>query len=173
MSLETWNARYRSGAYDAGAPSPLLIEAASSRAAGRALDLACGAGRNALWLARNGWDVVAIDGSEAAIEIVRAADSRIDARILDLEHNPLPFDDESFDLVCIFFFLHRPLFAEAQRVLRRGGLFVASIQTQASHGYTLRQGELRTYVDDAEIVSYSEENGVASVVAHAHGPQAS
>lgn len=169
MSLPKWNDRYRSGAYERGEPSPLLVDAASPLAPGRALDLACGAGRNALWLARNGWDVVAIDGADAAIDIVRAADPRIDARVIDLERDSLPFDDASFDLVCIVFFLHRPLFAEARRVLRRGGLFVASIQTEASHAYTLAPGELRTFFEDAEVISYREIDGVASIVARLAG----
>ncbi|HEU4888687.1 MAG TPA: class I SAM-dependent methyltransferase [Thermoanaerobaculia bacterium] len=131
MKLKEWNARYRSREQIDNEPSQLLLDAARDLTPGRALDLACGAGRNAAWLAEHGWDVVAIDGAEEAIRLVHEKDARIDARVMDLESNaPLPFDDETFDLVAILYFLHRPLFAEARRVLRPGGLLVTAIRSR-------------------------------------------
>ena len=128
MKLDEWNARYRSRERIDDQPSRLLLDAVSELTPGRALDLACGAGRNAAWLAERGWDVVAIDGASEAIRLVREKEARIDARVLDLETNgPLPFDDASFDLVVILYFLHRPLFAEAKRVLRPGGMLVTAV----------------------------------------------
>jgi SAM-dependent methyltransferase len=129
MKLDEWNARYRSRERIDDEPSQLLIDAVANVSPGRALDLACGAGRNAAWLARNGWDVVAVDGASEAIRLVREKEPRIDARVLDLETDaPLPFDDAAFDLVAILYFLHRPLFAEARRVLRPGGILVTAIR---------------------------------------------
>jgi SAM-dependent methyltransferase len=131
MKLDEWNARYRSRERIDGEPSQLLIDSAADVAPGRALDLACGAGRNAAWLAGRGWDVVAIDGASEAIRLVREQDARIDARVLNLESNaPLPFGDATFDLVAILYFLHRPLFAEAKRVLRPGGMLVTAIRAR-------------------------------------------
>lgn len=131
MKLDEWNARYRSRERIDDEPSQLLIDAVGDIAPGRALDLACGAGRNAAWLAERGWDVVAIDGASEAIRLVREKDARIHARVLDLETDaPLPFDDETFDLVAILYFLHRPLFAEAKRLLRPGGLLVTAIRAR-------------------------------------------
>lgn len=132
MKLDEWNARYRSRERIDDEPSRLLIDAAADIAPGRALDLACGAGRNAAWLAERGWEVVAIDGAAEAIRLVREKDPRIDARVLDLEAEaPLPFGDATFDLVAILYFLHRPLFAEAKRVLRPGGMLVTAIRARA------------------------------------------
>ena len=114
MTLDSWNARYRSREEINDEPASVLVEAATDLPPGRALDLACGAGRNALWLARRGWEVVAIDGASEAVRILQehAGGLRIDTRVLDLEDGePLPFDDASFDLVAILFYLHRPLFA--------------------------------------------------------------
>jgi len=79
MDLNDWNKRYRLRERPAedleAAPTPLLVETASALAPGKAprkaLDLACGAGRNALWLAEHGWEVTAVDGAPAAIEILR------------------------------------------------------------------------------------------------------
>jgi SAM-dependent methyltransferase len=131
MKLDEWNARYRARERIDDEPSRLLVDAAAGVAPGRALDLACGAGRNAAWLAERGWDVVAIDGASEAIRLVREKDARIDARVLDLETDPpLPFEDASFDLVAILYFLHRPLFAEAIRVLRPGGILVTAIRAR-------------------------------------------
>src|SRR6202049_3500043 len=97
MDLHDWNKRYRQRERPAedldAAPTPLLVETASALAPGKtprkALDLACGAGRNALWLAEHGWSVTAVDGSPAAIEILgrRAFDRGVilNMRIADLE----------------------------------------------------------------------------------------
>ena len=68
-----WNARYAN--HNPGViepPSSLLADAVAGLGAGRALDLACGAGRNAIWLARRGWRVDAVDGSGAALALVLA-----------------------------------------------------------------------------------------------------
>lgn len=134
MKLDEWNARYRARERIDAEPSQLLIDAVDPLLPGRALDLACGAGRNAAWLAERGWEVVAIDGASEAIRLVREKDPRIDARVLDLETDaPLPFADETFDLVAILYFLHRPLFAEAKRVLRPGGRLVTAIRARGIH----------------------------------------
>jgi SAM-dependent methyltransferase len=126
MKTEEWNARYRAGEFSME-PAPLLVEAVRDVPAGRALDLACGAGRNAIFLAERGWDVIAIDGAAEAIRLLRERNTTIDARVIDLEQTErIPFDDASFDLVAILYFLHRPLFAEARRVLRTGGLLIAA-----------------------------------------------
>src|ERR1035437_1483741 len=70
MEISGWNERYRSGKRaieDLGAPpTRLLMETAKHLEPGRALDLACGTGRNALWLAEHGWSVTAVDGSPVA-----------------------------------------------------------------------------------------------------------
>jgi len=165
--IDRWNARYRAGERGPESPSPLLLEAAGGLAPGRALDLACGAGRNALWLAARGWEVAAIDGATAAIERLRKADPRIDARVLDLEEEPLPFADATFDLICIIHFLHRPLFAEARRLLRPGGMIIAAIHTTRSTmnpRYTLALGDLRAFFADWTAV-IDRENAVAELAA--------
>jgi SAM-dependent methyltransferase len=158
VNLEEWNERYRAREELDHEPAALLVEAARDVPAGRALDLACGAGRNAIWLARLGWDVVAIDGASEAIRIVREREPRIEARILDLESTgPLPFDDESFDLVAILFYLHRPLYAEAKRLVRRGETIVAAARMSGT--YRIAAGELRASFDDERFEIIHEREG--------------
>jgi len=97
----------------------LVIDVVSALPPGRALDLASGTGRWAHWLAERGWDVTAIDWSDEALAQVRTPKLN-----LDLEREPLPFADATFDLVLIIRFLHRPLFDEAERVLKPGGVLI-------------------------------------------------
>lgn len=158
MSLDDWNARYRAREEINNEPAEVLVSAATDLAPGRALDLACGAGRNAIWLASRGWEVVALDGAAEAIRIVREHDPRVDARVVDLESGaPLPFDDESFDLVAILFYLHRPLFAEAKRVVRRGGIVVTAIRMRGINPrFCIGPGELAREFEGFEVLHASE-----------------
>jgi SAM-dependent methyltransferase len=136
-------------------PSKLVVEFAQHLPPGRALDLASGAGRNANWLRERGWEVVAID---------RVPGDGV--TVMDLESGaPLPFRDESFDLVLIIHFLHRPLFAEAKRVTRRGGAVIAAIHTEAKHRFLVAPGELRTFFEEWTLIVDREANGEAEVVA--------
>jgi len=92
---------------------------------GRALDLACGRGRWAHWLAERGWEVMAIDRDDDALAEVRTPKLK-----MDLERgDPLPFADATFDLVLIIRFLHRPLFDEAERVLKPDGILITEVLT--------------------------------------------
>lgn len=163
MNLEEWNERYRTREEIDHEPAAILVETAHELPPGRALDLACGAGRNALWLAQRGWEVVAIDGSSEAIRIVRESEPRIDARVMDLEtEEPLPFADESFDLVLILFYLWRPLFAEAKRLVRRGGTVIATARMSGS--YAIAPGEMRSAFEGFEIIG-EREGEIAAIVA--------
>lgn len=102
-------------------------------APGRALDLGCGEGADAVWLAERGWDVVAVDVSETALgrarqaAISRGVADRIEFVQLDLSDG---FPDGTFDLVSSQFLhstvrLERPeILANAARAVRPGGLLV-------------------------------------------------
>ncbi|HEY6137000.1 MAG TPA: class I SAM-dependent methyltransferase [Thermoanaerobaculia bacterium] len=118
---------------------------------GRALDLACGRGRWAHWLAERGWEVVAVDWSEEALADVRTAKLK-----MDLERgDPLPFADSAFDLVLIIRFLHRPLFDEAERVLKPGGVLITHPLTTGRFGIDPRELAAR-FVSWETIIPASE-----------------
>jgi SAM-dependent methyltransferase len=77
MPHPPWNERYASGEplpWDTGAPDPLLIGVIESRAIapGRTLEIGCGTGTNAIYLAEHGFDVVGIDISPLAVDHARA-----------------------------------------------------------------------------------------------------
>ena len=100
---------------------------------GRALDLGCGEGADAVWLAERGWNVVAVDVSETALgrageaATSRGVSDRIEFIQLDLSDS---FPDGTFDLVSSQFLhstvrLDRPrILANAARAVRPGGLLV-------------------------------------------------
>ena len=159
MDLAEWDEKYRKGAVEPRAPDPLLVAAASTLPPARALDLACGAGRNALWLAGQGWKVTAVDGSAAAIETLRAGAGRlgvaIDARVTDLEKAEFTIAHASWDLIAACYYLQRDLLASAKQGLVAGGVMVA-IALLAEPGrenspYRALPGELRKYFDGWEI----------------------
>ena len=71
-SRERWNRRWAGErAHASSAPSEFLIAEAEALPPGRALDVACGAGRNAVWLARRGWRVTGVDFSDVALRAAR------------------------------------------------------------------------------------------------------
>jgi SAM-dependent methyltransferase len=77
MPHPSWNDSYASGEplpWDTGAPDPMLIEMVESRAVepGRTLEVGCGTGTNAIYLAQHGFEVVGVDVSRVAIENARA-----------------------------------------------------------------------------------------------------
>ena len=71
--LARWEPRWRARDRPAGQPEPFLVETLAAEAPAAVLDVACGDGRNALWLARRGFRVTAIDIAPAAIARLRAA----------------------------------------------------------------------------------------------------
>ncbi len=117
-----WEERYRlTERVWSGRVNPRLAEVAADLPAGRALDLGCGEGADALWLAERGWHVVAVDVSATALQ--RATESasgrnlldHIDFQCHDLNES---FPDGVFDLVNAQY-LHSPVRLERDAVLRR------------------------------------------------------
>jgi SAM-dependent methyltransferase len=83
--MDTWDDRYSSGElpWDTGVPDALLVETVQAGVTrGRALDIGCGTGTNAIWLAQNGFDVTGVDISPRAVERARAklGDARLACR---------------------------------------------------------------------------------------------
>jgi SAM-dependent methyltransferase len=98
-----WDARYseHDGARWSGRPNGRLVAEVSGLTPGRALDVGCGEGADAIWLARNGWTVTAIDISDVALARAREAAELAGAVIEWVRGDALltPFPAGSFDLV--------------------------------------------------------------------------
>jgi len=98
-----WDARYSEydGARWSGRPNGRLVAEVAALKPGLALDVGCGEGADAIWLARNGWTVTAIDISDVAVSRAREAAERAGAAVEWVRGDALqaPFAAGSFDLV--------------------------------------------------------------------------
>lgn len=132
MKREEWNRKYaETDSLWSREPNRFLVAEAEALTPGRALDLACGEGRNAIWLATLGWEVTGVDFSEVAIAKARARAEREEVRVdfvcTDLlEYEPAP---EAFELVLLLYFhlaaeALRQVLAKATRALAPGGTFL-------------------------------------------------
>ena len=175
MDLAGWEARYRSEpkAEDLEpTPATLVTEQVEGLKPGRALDLACGSGRNALWLARRGWQVTAFDGAPSAIATLETraeeAEVRVDARTVDLTSPEFVIERNSWDLILDCYYLNRGLFKPMQDGVRPGGMLISIVHTtQGNEEPTetrLRPRELSEYFQGWEIVHRYE--GASRDAAH-------
>jgi SAM-dependent methyltransferase len=114
--------------HDEQAPAQWLVEHRALLKPGRALDLACGKGRNAIYLAQAGFQVEAWDRDQSGLERLREQIktlglSNIQTRLVDLEREP-DLQPESFDLILVFYYLQRDLIPNITKALAPGGLLV-------------------------------------------------
>ena len=130
MEREDWNRRWAErGFHCEDDPIGIAGEEIERLTPGRALDLGCGAGRAAVWLAARGWRVTAVDFSEAALELGRATGADVDWVLADVrEYEP---EAGAFDLVLVLY-IHLPVselgdvFARARTALAAGGTLVVA-----------------------------------------------
>ncbi len=99
MDASAWDERYAATerVWSAG-PNQFVEKELADLDPGRALDLACGEGRNATWLAERGWEVTAMDFSPVAVEKGRSRDTDVDWQVGDALTAELP---QHLDLVLI------------------------------------------------------------------------
>lgn len=147
MEREAWNRRYAASEFlwtvDA---NRFLVAEAASLPPGLALDLATGEGRNAVWLAEQGWDVCAVDFADVGLEkgqrlaALRGVAGRVSFKAADLRsYRPEP---GGFDLVALIYLQIpqtelQPILLKAVRALRPGGTFllVAHDTSNLLNGY--------------------------------------
>lgn len=164
VDTQGWDNRYRlkerAGEDFQIEPTKLVAQTARRLQAGKALDLACGTGRNALWLAQKGWDVTAVDGAGTALEILqeRARKENVNVKtvIADLQRGEYIIAPSYWDLITICYYLQRDLIEPAQNGIRPGGLLLIIVHTtegdEQPTGSCLRPGELAQYFTNWEIL---------------------
>lgn len=150
---------------------------------GAVLDLACGEGHNGLFLAEKGVKVVLADRSGEALEqargLVEKAAGDITLWPVDLEREGInPLDKRSFGGILVFRYLYRPLIPCIRKALTEMGILIYETFTaeQPRFGkpcnpeFLLKQGELRTWFEDWELIHYFEgikqnpERAIAQIV---------
>lgn len=130
-----WDSKYEQGLPSLTKPDPFFVFAygqfveASFPNAGAALDLACGLGRHALWLAIRSWRVCGLDLSEVAIRKLNHSALELNLN-LDLfvgDASQYKFGSARFDLIVLFYHADRNLFPKLVSALRPGGLLICKL----------------------------------------------
>ncbi|MDE0364779.1 MAG: class I SAM-dependent methyltransferase [Gammaproteobacteria bacterium] len=173
---EKWDQRYRAGAFaERTHPSALLEDWIDRLPGGRALDLACGAGRNSLFLARRGFEVTGIDVSTAGLQ--RARRSALDQG-LEIVWRQQDLDDglhcgETFNVVCLFRYFNRQLIRSLPSRLAPGGILLAEehlavdadclqmpLAGPSNPAFLVKPGELRNLT--ANLEPLHQEEGIVT-----------
>lgn len=171
---EQWNQRY-SNSTAAGAPCRLLTQFQHLLPAqGRALDLACGLGANALLLAECGLQAQGWDSSAVAIaklkEFAAARQLAVTGLVRDVEG--WPPEPASFDVIVVSHFLYRPICPALVEALRPGGLLFYQTYHREKLGdsgpsspkYLLTRGELLRLFAQLQPLYYREDARVGAAL---------
>lgn len=165
---ERWDAKYAARPAAPPEPEAWFVETVEGWNPGTALDVACGLGQHALWLARRGWRVQGVDVSPVGLgharRLAEAVGACVDWVAADLDEFAPP--PAAFDLIIVFRYLDRQrLPAQLVRALKPGGrliyeTFVAGGASAGGHcrnpAYLLQPGELPRLFADLEILATSE-----------------
>lgn len=178
-----WDKRYKTEEYIFGKePVAFLKEHINLLPKGKALDIATGEGRNAVFLAKNGFEVECCDISEIAIEkakyLAKQNNVQINAFVADLEEYKLP--KNSYEVITCFYYLQRDLVPQIKDALKKGGMIVYETFTienlergfdgPKNREYLLKPNELLEFFRKFKIIYYREfvldnKKAIASLIA--------
>jgi SAM-dependent methyltransferase len=172
-SKEKWNERYRDVTGEPQASQVLGENLHLLPGKGRALDLACGLGGNALLLAHQGLDVDAWDTADVAIAALKAMalgrQLTVQAEVRDIVADPPA--PETFDVIVVSYFLERDIIPVLIQALKPGGLIfyqTFTLQRVSDRGprrteFRLAEQELLHLFSGLDIVLYREEGSAGDV----------
>lgn len=172
-SKEKWNARYRDATGNAQASQVLKDNLHLLPGNGRALDLACGLGANAILLAQQGLEVVAWDIADVAVTALQDATCRqqlaVQAEVRDVEAQPP--GPETFEVIVVSHFLARDIVPDLMQALKPGGLIYYQTFTRqrvSDRGpqgaqYRLADQELLQLFAGLQVLFYREEGRIGDV----------
>jgi SAM-dependent methyltransferase len=174
MEPDTWDARYAAAELVWSAePNRFLVAEVGDLSPGRALDVACGEGRNAIWLAERGWQVTGVDFSSVGLSKARrlAASRGAAVRWLLADVVSQPVDElageGAFDLVVVLYLqlapaARRTAMASAGRAVVPGGtlVVVAHDTTNLAEGYGGPQDPDVLYAPDDVVTDLSDVAGL-------------
>jgi SAM-dependent methyltransferase len=143
------------------------------RAGGSALDLACGEGQTAVWLAQRGYSVLGVDLSAVGLAKARAraAAADLDVELLQADLDDWDPGDRQWDVVLCIHFLSRDLIPRIRRAVRPGGLLVAEVLAEGgghSPRFVAAPNELLRWFVDWRVLRYEEtpsDRPVAAIAA--------
>ncbi len=143
-------------------PRPFVERHAKDLAPGRALDLACGTGSNAVWLAQRGWHVTAVDWSAESLAQVRHAAPAVETHLANLEAGEFEIGEQQWDLIVVSHYLQRDLFPKILRGLRPEGRAIVIVHMfepgHETSRFSVQPGELGHLFAGGRILVYEEGN---------------
>jgi len=164
-----WDKRFGRKEFALGkAPNPFLKKHIHLLPKGKALDMATGEGRNAVFLAQNGFEVDAVDISEKGLKkarkLARQKGVKVNALLVDLDHYQI--EKDRYDLIANFYFLKRRLIPKVRKGLKKGGRVIfetyllehrkLAIGGPKQAKYFLKPNELLRLFKDFRILFYRE-----------------
>jgi tellurite methyltransferase len=151
---EKWDARYRENP-GGSEPSPIMAKYWNLASIGNALDIACGNGRNSLFLASKGFAVDAVDISTVATDHLAGSDPKLHVICADLDHWRIPPDH--YTLILNVRFLDRRLFPMIREGLQPGGVLIfESFMNGENDAYCLKRNELLRAFLSLRVIYYEE-----------------
>lgn len=147
------------------APSEWLLKHAQHiKPSGDVLDVAAGSGRNARWLAQQGFRVEAVDRDQQALESMQGVEN-IHVKVADIENADWPYSGRQFDAIVVCRYLHRPLFSTLQQSLAPQGVLIYETFMRGHEAYgkpsnpdfLLRENELfEAFQDGLQVIAFEQ-----------------
>lgn len=156
---DRWNRRYREDE-PRETPAEIVREPVGDLPRGTALDVACGGGRNAIFLAEHGFDVTATDVSDEALEHARrrADGAGVDVDFVRTDVDAMDLEKGVYDVVVVTYFRTRERLPDLVDALTPGGVlcYEHRLETGEDHRFRVRSNELLRACLDLRIVRYEE-----------------
>ena len=156
---EKWNARYLKHSGD-HSPSQIVLKYHLLAPKGHALDIACGNGRNAIFLSQQGFQVDAVDISDVALNRLAGKERRINVICRDIDDWQIP--QHKYRLILNIRFLDRRLFPMIKQGLQPGGVLIFESFIDEKKDYCLKPNELLHEFGSFHILYYEEKENPPS-----------
>jgi len=163
---EKWNQRYAEDSYQKNNPVTLIENWLPRLPVGRALDVACGAGRNALLLAQAGYQVDAIDISSVGLDQARqkAEQQGLSIRWIEQDLDQAYAFDTDYDLIVVLWYVNLALITQLCDCLAPGGYLLCEehlitdqkVVGPAALNYRVAPGDLREAMSGLDVLLYEE-----------------
>ncbi|MFT5505783.1 MAG: tellurite methyltransferase [Gammaproteobacteria bacterium] len=166
LDRDKWNHRYANDSQRKSNPVSLLEAWLPKVKVGRALDVACGSGRNSLFIAEAGFEVDGIDISAEGLKIAKARSDQKNLAINWIESDldqAYPFDD-CYDLIVVLWYVNLPLIVQLAHQLTLGGYLICEEHLQSdgqligptNDAFRVAPNALKVAAGHLEILHYDE-----------------
>ena len=163
---DRWNSKYETEVYLFGEkPIPFLVDNVHLLRKGKVLDIAMGEGRNGVYLATQGFEVLGLDISEKGLEkahnLAKKNKVTIETKVVDLESFTL--EPNSYDVILCTYYMQKDLFKQFQSALKPGGMIVVETYNvdylkyaQFSRKWALDTNEMLDIFKGLRVIRYQD-----------------